>query len=294
MMAQRVFRDYDAAGIEAQYDNRGAVPGHQRYFDEWAERSVAYRGSADARLDLSYGPEERERLDLFLPAKAAGPLHVFIHGGYWRSLDKDFFSYLAGPLTAAGATVALVNYPLCPAATLPQIADSLRRAVAWLYRNAARHGADPSRIHISGHSAGGHLVALMLATSWAGFAADLPAAMIRSGVAISGIYELAPLLHVSVNNDLRLDKVDVAMLSPATLAPAADVPVSIFVGAAELDEFVRQSKDFAAAWTPRLSHIDYIALPGHDHFSIVDGMHRTDDPIVRRLLEHMDLSRSGA
>lgn len=286
-----IFRGYDAAELELQYDNRRAVPACQSYFEQWTERSAAFRAGANGRTDVSYGDGERERLDIFLPATAKGPLHVFIHGGYWRTLDKSFFSYLAGPLLDAGAVVALINYPLCPAARVEDCVISTRKALAWLYRHAGEFGADPGAIHLSGHSAGGHLVAMMMATDWPGEAAGLPATMIRSGVAISGVYELEPLLHVSVNQDLHLSAAEVAALSPILLEPATDAPMTVFAGGAELREFVRQSTDFVAAWKPHKARLDYVELADHDHFSIVDGMHRAEDPIIRRLTDHMGLGR---
>lgn len=289
-MPGNIFLNYDAAELEAQYDNRRAVPECATYFDTWTERSKAYRARARCRLDVPYGDHEREKLDIFLPESGGGPLHVFIHGGYWRTLDKSFFSYLAEPLTASGATAALINYPLCPAAKLAEIVASARKAMTWLYREAATLGADRDQVHISGHSAGGHLVAMLMATRWPTLGEGLPPGMIRSGVAISGVYDLAPLLHVSVNNDLQLVPADIAALSPVLLAPVGDAPLTVVDGGAELAEFVRQSRDFSDTWRKHGLRIDYLELPGLNHFSIVDGMDRPDDPIARRLLDHMSLS----
>ena len=291
MMGKPVYLNYDAAELDIQYDNRRAVPGCTTYFEEWTRRSADFRQSATCRIDVPYGRGERETLDIFLPRESRGPLHVFVHGGYWRALDKSFFSYLAAPLVDAGAAVALINYPLCPAARIGDCIAAARKGLAWLYREAASLGANPREIHLSGHSAGGHLVAMLMATHWPDFSADLPHDLIHSAVAISGVYDLEPLPLVSVNQDLRLTADDVQAYSPILLEPAVDASLTVFAGGAELREFVRQSKDFVTAWKVHNSRIDYIELAGHDHFSIVDRLNRQDDPITRRLLENMHLSR---
>ncbi len=284
-----VYLDYDQAGLEAQYDNRAAVPEHEAIFADWAARSAAYRARAECRLDQAYGRENLETLDLFLPPGGAegAPLHAFIHGGWWRTLDKSDFSYLAEPLVAAGAVVGLINYTLCPDASIETIVGQCRAALAWLYRNAADFGADPAKLHISGHSAGAQLAAMMLVTDWPALSEDLPADLVKSSVLISGVYELEPLLHLAVNADLKLDPAMIGRLSPIRMTPPAGIPVSVIAGEAELGEFRRQSRDFAATWTEGGGQIEFAEVSGRNHFTIVNAMDQADDPVTRQMLEFL-------
>ncbi len=289
-MGKPVWGNYDAEALDAQYNARAAVPNHADFFADWAARSERYRAAAEARLDIAYGATEAERLDLFVPGSEGAPIHLFIHGGYWRSLDKSDFSFLAEPLVAAGALVAVVNYALCPAVTLDEIVRQMRAACAWAWRHAREYGGDPERIHLSGHSAGGHLTAMMLATDWPVFADDLPANLIKSGVPISGLFELAPLVHTAVNDDIRMDAETARRNSPALLDPASDAPLTVFVGGAESDEFRRQSREFVEAWRNRGAKVDYVELADLNHFTIVDRMSEPDDPVTRAILGHMGLA----
>lgn len=286
-MPDALYRGFDAATLEAKYDNRGHVPECNDIIEGWARRSAVYRDKATCRLDVAYGPTALEANDLFLPVQPNGTIHAFIHGGYWRGLDKGDFSYLCAPLVASGAVTASVNYALCPAVSLETIVEQTRQSLAWLYRNAAEYGADPDQLHISGHSAGAHLAVMMLATHWPDVGADLPEDLVKSVTAISGVYDLEPILHISTNEDIRLTADMADRMSPMNLSPAHDAPLSVFVGDSELEEFVRQSKDFAADWSTKLSTVDYTELPGLNHFSIVDGMAAADDPITARMIAHM-------
>lgn len=288
-MAGEAWREFDAETLEREYDNRAAVPGCMDMIAAWQAASGAYRGRAKAELDVAYGEGAGETVDLFLPEAAGGPVHMFIHGGYWRLLDKGDFSYLAEPVVAAGAAVAMTNYALCPEVTVTEIVRQQRAAAAWLWRNAAEFGADPNRIHISGHSAGGHLAAMLMATDWPAFDDDLPVDLVKSGIAISGVFELEPLLGVSTNDDLRMDEAEALANSPVLLSPATDAPLVVCAGAGELGEFTRQSRDFAASWKEKGAPVEHFELPGEDHFTIVDGMADPDDPITRVILKQMGL-----
>ncbi|MFQ5691429.1 MAG: alpha/beta hydrolase [Nitrospinota bacterium] len=292
-MAEIVFGGYTAQELEKQYNARAAVPDHARYFEDWRARSAACRGRVRHRLDVSYGESEGETLDLFLPDPAKGPVHMFIHGGYWRGMDKSDFSYLAEGLAGRGALVAIVNYGLCPRVTLDEIVRQMRAACDWLWRNCGGFGGDPARIHLSGHSAGGHLTAMLMATDWPAFASDLPADLVKSGVPVSGLFDLEPMLHIPLNEDLRLDREAARRNSPARLTPVAESPLTVVVGGAETDEFRRQSRDFAAAWRERGAPVDFVEMPGLHHFSVMDGLAEAGDPLTDILLERMGLAPEG-
>ena len=287
MMSDILYQGFNQAELEKAYDNRGHVPDCEGMFSSWDQRSRDYRVRANSRLDVSYGPNDLEALDIFIPENPGGAVHAFIHGGYWRALDKADFSYVCEPLVDAGAIVASVNYGLCPTVSVEAIVQQTREATAWLYRNAAELGGDPDKLHLSGHSAGAHLAVMMMATDWKAFGSDLPADPIKSVTAISGVYDLDPIPHLSTNADIRLDAASARSLSPMFMTPIVDVPLSVIVGLSELDEFVRQSKDFAADWTGKLSSVEYTELPGLNHFTIVDTMDRADDPVTARMIAHM-------
>src|SRR3954468_13808055 len=148
--------------VEAEYNNRALVPDHLAYFERWRRDSDFVRGTLRCVLDLPYGPDPRHRIDLFPAADAAGTV-VFIHGGYWRSLDKDMFAWLAASWVAAGMNFATFNYRLCPAVRIDDIVEDAVAATNWLFAHAPEHGVAMQRVVLSGHSAGGHLAAAVLA-----------------------------------------------------------------------------------------------------------------------------------
>tara|TARA_Y100001934_G_scaffold116418_1_gene142502 strand:+ start:37342 stop:38205 length:864 start_codon:yes stop_codon:yes gene_type:complete len=282
-----VYKNFDAASLDAAYDNRRHVPECEEIFLDWENRSRDYRKHSNNRLDVAYGNNKLETMDIFLPDSPSGGIHAFIHGGYWRSLDKADFSYLCKPLVDEGHITASVNYDLCPAVSVETIVEQMRAAIAWLYRNATELGGDPAKIHISGHSAGGHLAAMLLATDWPSYAEDLPDTLVKSVTAISGVFDLDPIPHLPTNEDIQLDPNMARRLSPHFLEPANDAPLTVIVGSSELPEFIRQSKDFADKWSTHLSSIEYLELCGLNHFTIVDTMDRANDPITARMLAYM-------
>jgi len=201
-MDATVYRAYTAQQLEDQYNARAAVPDHERIFEEWRTRSADYRRHSDCELDIPYAYGERATLDLFRPQRADVPVHVFIHGGFWRAMDKSVFSYLAEGLVEGGALVAIVNYRLCPTVSIAEIVRQIRDACEWLWRNCSKYGGNPGSMHVSGHSAGGHLTAMMMATDWPSLSPDLPLNLIKSGVAVSGLFDLEPMLYIPLNDDL--------------------------------------------------------------------------------------------
>ncbi|MFA6616711.1 MAG: carboxylesterase family protein, partial [Hydrogenophaga sp.] len=233
--------------LDHQYNNRTLVPEHGQHLSRWAEWSDAARQRPGVLTDVAYGLEPAEKLDMFLPAprrrKAAGlaPVLVFIHGGYWRALDKSDHSFVAPAFTDKGVLVVVPNYTLCPAVTVPDITMQMVKALAWVHRHIAAHGGDPARVTVAGHSAGGHLAAMLMCTQWPRYAADLPPAWIRNALSISGLFDLEPLRHAPFIRDaLRLTPAQVRRASPAYLpapvAPTAQGAVACVVGGAESNE----------------------------------------------------------
>nr|XP_061812137.1 kynurenine formamidase-like [Nerophis lumbriciformis] len=253
-----------------EYDPKKRVPNAAEYFTRWKEAAVVARHEPTAKLDLTYGPSAAETLDYFPARQATAPLLVFIHGGYWRAFDKSDFSWVAPAYVEAGVAVAVVNYALAPAVTLAEIVGQLRRSIAWLYSNAAELGADPNRIVCSGHSAGGHLTAMLLATNWFEVEASLPPRPLWAGVSISGIFDLEPLLKAEfLRSEIVLDANARHNLSPANLQPTSTSPLLTAAGELESSEFHRQNQLLLDRWgTTAVS--GPLIVKGANHFSVCD------------------------
>lgn len=269
--------------LEKQYNARAAVPEHVDILGDWQRRSEALRARNACRLDLDYAEGERTRLDLFTTDAPAAPLHVYLHGGYWQRGDRRDFHFVAEGLCARGVNVALVGYDLCPNVVIDTIVAQARAAIAWLWRNADSLGFDAARIQVCGHSAGGHLTAMLMATHWPDVAADLPADLVHSGLAISGLYELEPLVHTSINEAVGMTLDDARRASPALLPRAADAPLTLAVGGLESAEFHRQARLLCERWTGSV----VLEVPDTNHFTIVESLAR-DGALLERALELLE------
>lgn len=261
-----------------QYNARATIPDHPYIFTRWLKDSAHARRTSAALLDLSYGESSGERLDFFPAQRGGAPLLVFIHGGWWRSLDKSDFSFIAPAFVRAGFNVAMTNYTLAPAAPVAEIVRQQLRALAWLYRHAEQYDFDPQRIVVAGHSAGAHLSAMMLAAGWPVFGEDLPADLVKAGILMSGIYDLEPMRHTDfVSADLRLTAADVGQLSPAWMPQPHAAPFITAVGGLESDEFKRQNMLIAQRW--KANHAADIALPNVNHLTICDAFATPGNPL---------------
>ena len=275
-----IYNGYDQAGIDAQYNTRLAVPNHMEIIDRWVQDSETARATQSMRQNLSYGPHKLETLDLFYPAAHKPAVLIFIHGGYWFSLDKDFFSFLAPSWVDAGVAVAIINYPLSPEKTVPDIVVSVRRAVRWLSEEGATLGIDPTRLVVSGHSAGAHLATM---------AASDPKRPVglKAGLAISGLYDLEPIQLSYLNAKLHLDAKAVEMASPARLEINSAAPLIVAVGGDETAEFHRQQTVLTRHWQKRALAIEVVDMPGTNHFTVVDGLCRPTTPLGLAVLRLM-------
>jgi arylformamidase len=279
----------DPAWLDAQYNNRARVADSAAQLANWAEASaLAREGSPGKRLDIAYGDGPGETLDLFPAARPDAPVLVFIHGGYWRSLDKSDFSFVAPSFVADGATVVVPNYALCPAVTIEQIALQMVKAVAWTWRHIAEHGGDPSRIALAGHSAGGHLAATLACCRWKQWADDLPLAPLTGALAISGLYDLEPIrLAPFLQSDLRLTPQQVGRASPAFYPRPKHCKLYAAVGADESEEFLRHNQLIRDQWGPTAVPVCEV-VPGTNHFSVLKSL---ADPSGR--LHHLALRLLG-
>jgi arylformamidase len=269
----------DKEFLDREYNPRVQILNFADFFARWKAQALETRESLQGRLNLAYGMAPAETLDFFPAARANSPLLIFIHGGYWRALDKADFSWMAPPYVAAGISVAVLNYALAPATPVPEIVHQIRRACEWIFCSARTLGFDPDRIFCSGHSAGGHLTAMMLATDWPALSASLPRRLIAGALAVSGVFDLQPLTHAEfLRKDLGLDENTAREISPAFLPLHNDVPLLRAVGALESAEFHRQSELIAAHW-PLACKTGLIDVAGCDHFSVCDLFERTREAI---------------
>ena len=283
---------YTEEFCEREYNARAMVPAHPEHFKRWAESSKRVRLAEPCFLDIPYGEEPGQTLDFFpVQSGAHGdvPLLVFIHGGYWRSLDKSDFSNVAPSFTHAGAAVAVINYRLIPKVPLEELVRDVLMAVTWCYLHAGHYGANPHHLYVTGHSAGGHLAAMMLAAQWPRWHGALPPEVVRGGLAVSGLYDLEPLRHAPfLMGDLGLDEKRALALSPALMPPATHAPLLTAVGGNESSEFHRQGAFLAQQW--KSVFMKDVAMPGHDHFSICADFGNRNSPLVHALLDMMGMS----
>jgi arylformamidase len=292
-MGQTVFLGYDQAALDREYNNSGKVANAAEYLARYPAESARARETLPARLDLRYGPRAGETLDVFLPeGQGPWPVHIFVHGGYWRSLDKQDFSFVARGFQPAGVLVAVIGYALVPTVDMDELVRQVRASVAWLHRNAAALGGDPARFTVSGHSAGGHLVAMLMATDWVRFA-GLPPDVVKAGCGISGLYDLEPIRLSYLNETLGLTPETARRNSPVHLAPAGGGRLLLAVGAKEGDEYHRQTESLAAAWRQRGLAVEVMDMAGHDHFSIVTELADHGTPLSRAILGQIAPSGTG-
>ena len=231
---------HDPAWLERMYNNRALVPDHMDYLQRWARDSAQVRANVPCVLDVAYGSGAGETLDVFPSARTTGgpvPVLVFIHGGYWRSLDKSDHSFIAPPFTQAGFCVVVVNYALCPGTpeapvTIPHIVRQMEKALGWVWHHVAAHGGDPKRITVAGHSAGGQLAALLLTSVWPLIGDGLPDGLVRNALSISGVHDLEPIMHTPMYQTvLNLTEQQVLQCSPARLLePAIVLILGLLVG----------------------------------------------------------------
>jgi arylformamidase len=255
--------------VERGYNNRAAVPDHPRWIERYTELSEATRAVLAPMLDLRYGPGPKETLDLFMPPGAPLATFVFFHGGYWRAFDKTDFSFVATPFVAQGIAVAVINYDLCPDVSIATIVEQSQHAIGWIVRDGAAHGLNTEPLIVGGHSAGGHLAAMLLTTDWE--TAGLERDPIAGVVSVSGMHDLAPMVLFSFNTDLKLDAAEAARLSPVNLTPRTHTPVVIAAGADETSEFVRQSWILWERWPENRPEgmTGPLLVPDRNHFSII-------------------------
>ena len=273
--------------LERQFNPRVAVPDSDAKLAGRAQRSAEARGRLGGDLDVRYGTGPKATLDIFPSPRSGAPVHIYFHGGYWRAGDKSEISFMAEPLVAAGATVILANYDLCPEVGLDSIVAQARRAIAWTYRNIAARGGDPETITLSGSSAGAHLAAMALAHDWP--ADGLPGDIIKGAVLVTGVYDAEPARHISLNQSLRLDAEAARRNSPIHALPRRPLPLVLAVGGAETEQWIRMSQDYAGRCRDSGIACELMEVAGEDHFTMTLLLGDEGGVLVKAILGQLGL-----
>ena len=281
------WRNMSPEDLELEFNPRATARNVDARVAAYADASAATRARLDPVLDVRYGPGEKETLDIFPTDAPNAPVHLFIHGGYWRAMDKSNYSFIADVFHPAGATTVLVNYDLCPTVTLDTIVAQTMRSIAWTFRNIAQYGGDPNRLYVSGNSAGGHLTAMALTHDWE--AEGLPGDIIKGAIPVTGVFDCEPVPDITVNELVRLDRETARRLSPLRNPPRRALPVLVAVGGAEPRLWIGMSKDYAALCREHGLECEYMELPGHDHFDIARAVGDAESPLAQAMLRMMDL-----
>jgi len=291
MPVEPVYLTYDQAALDRQYNNQLRVPGFADYVAGWQKESARVRVALPGERDVAFGPSADEVLDIYLPAGSGrpAPVQVFYHGGYWRAFKASDFAFVAERLVEAGAIAVVVNYALVPSVRVGELVRQCRAALAWVHANIARFGGDPERIYLSGHSAGGHLVAAMAAMEPHAGEPDTRN-LLQGGVAISGLYDLEPIRLCYLQETLQLTPAEVEACSPARRLPTTSKPLVLAYGGDESEEFARHATEYGRALAGRGIACPVRPLPGHNQMSVCTALADAASEPMRLVLGQMGLS----
>lgn len=281
----RLYREFTTQEqIDAQYDIESILD-MDTYGKWFHDHSSAARRELSCELDVAFGPTIDETVDIFPSDSPQAPVVMFIHGGWWRALDSKSFSFAAQGLHARGVTVVITNYSLAPKASISEITRQSRAALAWVYANIARYNGDPDRIHVVGHSAGGHQVGMLSVTDWAG-EYRLPADVIKSGTAVSGLFDLEPFFYSWLQPKLLLTHEIIRRESP--LLHVADAPwlprLVLTLGSEESDDFHRQAEEFARVWGVAGGRVEWLDQPRRNHITAITGLDNPRSDLTDRIV----------
>lgn len=271
--------------FDAQYNLRAGRPDYEvTVIPGWTDDSQTARDTSNCLLDIRYGDGEKQKLDVFRCGDASVPTLVYFHGGYWQRGDKSIYSFIAPPFVAVGFNVVVVGYDLCPAVTITRISEEAREAMAYIWRNADDLGIGRDQITVMGHSAGGHITQMMMATNWPTFGDGLPADLIKAGIPVSPLSYLEPVrLTEALNAGIRMDPKEATAESPMTQhPPVTDAPQLVVVGGAETDEFHRQAHMYADKYGSTERAIGLYVVPDVDHFDELNVLVDQTSPFFQR------------
>ena len=257
-----VYKQYDQSALDRQYNNRLQTPGYGLHQQRCEDESRKTEQEYHAVKDIAYGTDSRELLDIYPSDKPNSKTLVFIHGGYWRAMDKSSFQFVAGAFHAYSTTTVLISYPLAPAASIDAIVSSCQQAMDWVFNNIANYNGDPEQVYVVGHSAGGHLATMLLTNQ----NCSNP---IKGACALSGLFNLIPIQKAELNNVLHMDEEAALRNSPVNHHPGYSVPMILAVGSEETDEFKAQSRELYDCWKDKLP-IQLIEIEGGNHYSMIE------------------------
>jgi len=287
-VSEAAYKGFRKEELEYQYNPRVSVPEFPELARIRAAQALKVRARARSWLDVPYGQSARERLDIYAGNRSGGPVLVYIHGGYWRSGSKEDNCNFVPTFTGRGATVVLVEYDLCPQVTVTDIVRQTRASIAWVYKNIARYEGDPSKIFISGHSAGGHLTAMALAHDWE--RDGLPADLIKGAVATSGVYDLEMVMRISVQEQVRMGPEVARQQSPFLNPPRVKCPLLIAVGSDEPPGWQQMSEDYFNYCKQQGMKVEYLTEPGANHYTLTEHLLDDSRPLTQAMVKLMDLS----
>jgi arylformamidase len=286
-MSKSAYKGFRQDEMEFQYNPRVSVPEFPELARIRSAQARKVRDSAKSWLNVPYGSSPRELLDIYAADKQGGPVLVYIHGGYWRSGSKEDNCNFVPTFTKRGATVVLVEYDLCPEVTVADIVRQTRSAIAWVYKNIVRYGANPSKVFVAGHSAGGHLTAMALAHDWA--KEGVPADLIKGAVATSGVYDLDMVMEISVQEQVRMTPEIAKQNNPLLQPPRVKCPLVVAVGGAEPKGWQQMSEDYFNYCKQHGMPVEYLIEPDANHYTMSE--HLLDDarPLTRAMIKQMGL-----
>ena len=285
-MTKKVYMEYTQEELDLEYDMRRRCPHFAETFKNLEPYNERMRNNFVCKLDVHFGDRKLQTLDIW-QGRGGSPILLFIHGGYWKAFDKNMFQFVAERFVEKGVCVVLNNYDLCPSVTMSEIVSQNRNALKWVYDNAAQIGGDPGRIHVTGHSAGGHLTGMLMATNWTDY--NLPYDIINGTVPISGLFDLEPLRVSYLNADLYMSPEESMLNSPIHNVPSWMPPTVVAVGGGETNEFKRQSRIYTDKCREKGFEVSYLEVGNHDHVNVVGELRNLRSPLTATLFTQMNL-----
>lgn len=281
-----LYKGMDAQTLEAQYNlvaRRG--PDFPELVKRWIDRSAAHAQATGARMNLAYGEGMREKLDFFSGGDPNGPMVIYIHGGYWQRGDKNMYGFVTEAFIKHGVSVAMLNYDLTPSVRMGQMPAQIRKAISWCWHNSDDLGFSKEKVFVMGHSAGGHLTAMMMSTDWPAFDSEMPLEVICAGVPISGLFELEPLVHTSLNIGPQMDIPEALQESPLFIPPTTNAPQLVVVGGGETEEFFRQSDTYVEKYQTDERRMERYDVPNDDHFDELERLAEDDSVFFQKSMD---------
>jgi arylformamidase len=287
-MNEKVFLHYTQAELDRNYDQRGWVNNAEEIIARYPIRSAETRRVLAHRLNVAYGQDADELLDIFPAATGEAPTLIFIHGGAWRNFTKDDYSFVAAALVPSGVHVVVINFSKIPKVRLPGAVMQAQHSIAWVFRHAREFGLTSDKLYVCGHSSGAHMAAMAMLTDWCAF--DLPPNLIKGATCISGSYDLEPVLLSARSSYIKLDQREQTDLSPARHAERISCPILVAYAERDTDEFQRQSREFATVLEKSKVLSDLVRLPNVNHFEIIELLAESKSRLFRTVLQHIEMT----